>query len=204
MSNLSYYWGKLLQKIQVATMRGCEVDSTAKVLQRSNLIDVTVGRYSYLGVANSLNNVKIGSFCSIASYCAIGGGNHPLNYVSSSPVFLQGKNVFGVNLGVLPFSEAAPVTIGNDVWIGEASFICPGVTIGDGAVVGAHSVVTHDIRPYSVAVGAPAKEVRRRFQDDVIEGLLALRWWDWDDERLRMSAPLFDNPKELLKREGLL
>lgn len=204
MPKIGYFWGKFLQKMQVPTMRGCKIDPTARVLQRSNLIDVTMGRYSYMGAANSLNNVTIGSFCSIASYCAIGGGDHPLDYASSSPVFLKGKNVFDLNLGELPFDESKPVTIGNDVWIGEACFISAGVTIGDGAVVGAHSIVTRDVEPYSIVAGAPAREIRKRFPDDVVEGLLALEWWDWDDERLRASSSLFAEPRTLLEREGLL
>lgn len=204
MTKFGYFWGKLLQKAQVPTLRGCSIDPTARVLQRSNLIDVTMGRYSYMGAANSLNNVTIGSFCSIASYCAIGGGDHPLGNVSSSPVFLAGRNVFGTNLGELSFDESRPVTIGNDVWIGEACFVNAGVTIGDGAVIGAHSVVTRDVEPYSIVAGAPAREIRKRFSDDVVEGLLALRWWDWDDDRLRSSAGLFADPRALLEKEGLL
>ena len=204
MPKIGYFWGKLLQKMQVPTMRGCRIDPTARVLQRSNLIDVTMGRYSYMGAANSLNNVTIGSFCSIASYCAIGGGDHPLDYASSSPVFLKGKNVFGLNLGELPFDESKPVMIGNDVWIGEACFISAGVTIGDGAVVGAHSIVTRDVEPYSIVAGSPAREIRKRFPDDVVEGLLALEWWDWDDERLKSHSKLFDDPRDLLENEGVL
>lgn len=73
MRSISYYFGKLLQKIQVPTLRDCDIDPTAKICQRSNLINVSMGRYSYMGAANSMNNVKIGNFCSIASYCAIGG-----------------------------------------------------------------------------------------------------------------------------------
>lgn len=204
MPSPGYLWGKLLQKMQVPTMRGCNIDSTAKVQQRSNLINVTMGRYSYMGAANSLSNVSIGSFCSIASYCAIGGGDHPLNYVSSSPVFLSGRNALGANLGNLPFDESSRVTIGNDVWIGEACFISAGVTIGDGAVIGAHSVVTHDVEPYSIVAGAPAREIRKRFPEEIIEGLLALKWWNWGDGQLRASSELFVDPKALLKREGLL
>src|SRR6202035_4147784 len=74
------------------------------------------------------------------------------------------------------------VKIGNDAYIGRGAMVLSGVTIGDGAVVGARAVVTRDVRPYAVVVGNPAREVRRRFSDEVVEALLRIRWWDWPDE----------------------
>lgn len=199
MSGIKYYFGKLIQKIQVPTLRNCTIDSTAKVCQRSNLIDVKMGRYSYMGASNSLSNVDIGSFCSIASYCAIGGGSHPTGFVSSSPLFLEGGNIFNKNFSELPFAESEKVTIGNDVWIGEGCFINAGVTIGDGAIVGAHSVVTKDVPSYAVVAGAPVRLIRFRFDEAIIEELLKLQWWDWPDEMLYRFAPFFADPDQLLR-----
>ena len=199
MQPVAYYLGKLLQKIQVPTLRDCDIDATAKICQRSNLINVTMGRYSYMGAANSLNNVRIGNFCSIASYCAIGGGAHPLSFVSSSPVFLDGDNIFGKNFAHLAFEESRPVNIGNDVWIGEGCFINGGITIGDGAVIGAHSVVTKDVAPFAVVAGAPAKLLRYRFTDEVIDGLRRSRWWDWSEEELNEASALFGSPDRFLE-----
>lgn len=198
MGRIRYYLGKFFQKIQFPTLRNCEIDSTAIVCQRSNLIDVKMGRYSYMGAANSLSNVEIGSFCSIASYCAIGGGSHPTGFVSSSPVFLKGKNIFGIHFADLPFNDSKKVRIGNDVWIGEGCFVNDGITIGDGAVVGAHSVVTKDVPPYSIVVGAPARIVRYRFDEDTIEKLMELEWWAWSDDRISHYGELFDSPESLL------
>lgn len=198
MQLLRYVLGKFFQKIQFATLRNCSIDKTAKVCQRSNLINVSMGRYSYMGAANSLNNVQIGSFCSIASNCAIGGGDHPTSYVSTSPIFLNGNNVFNKHYARFPFVEDSPVIIGNDVWIGEGCFICGGVTIGDGAVVGAHSVVTKDVEPYSIVAGAPARLLRYRFDKKTIEKLIDSQWWSMPDSELERVSMFFHNPDEFL------
>lgn len=79
--------------------------------------------------------------------------------------------------------------IGNDVWIGYEAVILSGVTIGDGAIVGARAVVTKDVPPYTIVGGVPARSIRRRFDEETIKKLEALRWWDWDEERIKRSIP---------------
>ena len=182
--NPGYFVNKLLKYIYPAALRNCLVDKTARVGAGSNCINVQIGRYSYMGEHNSVAYAKIGAFCSIASYCAIGGGSHPLQTVTTSPVLCTGK--FGGKTG---FSEVKhrEVVIGHDVWIGEAVFICEGIKIGTGAVIGAHSVVTRDVPPYAVAAGAPARLLRYRFDEDTIEKLLASKWWEWPDEKLKKA-----------------
>ena len=81
------------------------------------------------------------------------------------------------------------IVIGNDVWIGYEAVILPGVTIGDGAVIGTRAVVTKDVPPYTIVGGVPAKPIRKRFDDAVIERLEALRWWDWEEEKIRRAIP---------------
>ena len=81
------------------------------------------------------------------------------------------------------------MSIGNDVWIGHGAVILPGVTVGDGAVVGANAVVTKDVSPYAIVGGAPARVIRMRFADDVVERLMRLAWWDWPLERLFEAVP---------------
>jgi virginiamycin A acetyltransferase len=85
-----------------------------------------------------------------------------------------------------------PVSIGSGVWIGDAAIVLPGVTVGDGAVIGAGSVVTRDVDPFAIVVGSPARELRKRFDDAVIEELLALAWWDWTDEKIAAEQAFFD------------
>lgn len=182
--NPGYFINKCLRLINRPALRDCDIDKSAKVGTGSNCIGVKMGRYSYMGKNNSVANTKIGSFCSIASYCAIGGGAHPLGMVSTSPVFYRGKNIFHHNFSTLEAEINKPVTIGNDVWIGEGVFINDGIVIGDGAIIGAHSVITKDVPAYAVVAGTPAKVIRYRFSDDQIQKLLELKWWEWSEERL--------------------
>lgn len=199
--NPGFFINKLLRLINRPALRNCTIDKTAKVGTGSNCIGVKIGRYSYMGKNNSAANTTIGSFCSIASYCAIGGGAHPLDMVSTSPVFYAGKNVFNQNFGEIRAEINKPVTIGNDVWIGEVVFINDGITIGDGAIIGAHSVVTHDVPAYAVVAGAPAKVIRYRFSDEEIERLQKLKWWDWPEEKLREYGDRFVSVEQLLGEE---
>lgn len=183
--NMGFFVNKLFRLMNRPALRNCEIDKTAKIGTGSNCINVKMGRYSYMGKNNSVTNTEIGSFCSIASYCAIGGGAHDLTVVSTSPVFHSGKNVFKKNFGNKESKLNMPVVIGNDVWIGEAVFISDGVTVGDGAVIGAHSVVTHDIPAYAIVVGAPARVIRYRFSDEEIATLKDMKWWNWTEEKIK-------------------
>ena len=81
------------------------------------------------------------------------------------------------------------IVIGNDVWIGYEAVILSGVTIGDGAIIGARAVVTKDVAPYSIVGGVPAKEIRKRYDPQTIERLIQLKWWDWPEENIRQALP---------------
>lgn len=91
------------------------------------------------------------------------------------------------------------VSIGNDVWIGFGCYIKAGVSIGSGAIIGAHSVVTHDIEPYTIVAGIPARLIRKRFSDDIISKLEKMQWWDWNDDQLKTFGADFSNPHDLIK-----
>ena len=192
--NPGYIISKIIRYINRPALRNCNIDKTSKIGTGSNCIGVTMGRYSYMGKNNSVTNAEIGSFCSIASYCAIGGGAHDLTAVSTSPVFQEGRNVFGVNLGHLKSELNNKVVIGNDVWIGENVFINDGITIGNGAVIGAHSVVTHDVPDYAIVAGVPAKVIRYRFAQETVEKLTKDAWWNKSEQVLRESS--FENADE--------
>ena len=194
--NPGYIVAKLIKIINRPALRSCSIAKTAFVGSGSNCIGVSMGKYSYMGNFNAVNTTKIGSYCSVASYCAIGGNGHEMSMVSSSPVFLRGRNALRKNFS--SFESTTKTTfIGNDVWIGEGVFIKAGVTIGDGAVIGAHSVVTKDVAPYSIVAGAPARHIRFRFDEVCVHKLLALRWWDWSDEKVNQYAQYFDDPAHL-------
>ncbi len=195
--NPGYFIAKLLKFLNRPALRNCSIDRTAAVGSGSNCIDVSMGKYSYMGNHNAVNTTQIGAYCSIASFCAIGGGGHEAGMVSSSPVFLDGRNALGKNFSRFT-STTKKVIIGNDVWIGEGVYIKEGVKIGDGAIIGAHSVVTKDVGPYSVVAGTPARHIRHRFDDDIIEKLEVIKWWDWPDEKVAQYAQNFNEPAQLI------
>lgn len=196
--NIKYILARLFTRQPVA-VRGSAIDKKAAVGNGAVIVNSTVGRYSYI-YGSSLAEAEVGAFCSIAAGCSIGGGKHPVDWVSSSPVFYNKGNVLHKNFANIPFEEYAKTTIGNDVWIGAKCLIKGGVTIGDGAIIGMGSVVTHDVPPYEIWAGNPARCIRKRFDDETVEKLLALKWWNWDEEKLHKYGDLFQNPEELLKK----
>lgn len=197
--NIGFLLSKACRYLNRPALRDCEVSRHAKVGTGSNCINVKMGDYSYCGKNCSLLETEIGSFCSIASYCAIGGAAHPMTNVSTSPVFFAGRNVFRERLGNLPVTKAKPVVIGSDVWIGEAAFIKEGIKIGHGAVIGAHSVVTEDVPPYAIVAGVPAKIIRYRFAEEQIAQLLASKWWVLPASELKELSCFMNDVKLFLK-----
>jgi acetyltransferase-like isoleucine patch superfamily enzyme len=195
-----YLYSKLVTRLQYPSIRDSKIDKTSKIGSRSNVVRLTMGKYSYMGNNNSIMDTNIGSFCSIASYCAIGGGSHPLDWVSTSPVFYFQHSAMEGHFSSNHFNSGVTVNIGNDVWVGENCFINSGISIGNGAVIGAHSVVTKDIPDYAIAVGSPAIVIKYRFESQVIEELLRIKWWNFDDEKLKEYGDLFNNPIKFIEQ----
>lgn len=183
-------------------LRKCVIDKTARVCSKSELTKVELGRYSYIGYDCFMVNVSIGKFCSIANRCCIGGAAHPLDRVSSSPVFHAGKNIMGKNFATFPIIQTPQIVIENDVWLGMGVYVKAGVTIHNGAVIGTGSVVTHDVPPYEIWAGNPARFIRKRFNDEIIKGLLDSEWWNYSDEDLKTRAVDFDDPSKFLINRG--
>lgn len=198
--NIKFLIAKAISKIQISAVKNCEIHSTAKVYEKCDLNNVSVGKYSYLAKNVHITDAQIGAFCSVAGGCSIGGGIHPISMVSTSPVFLKGKSAVGKKkFADFSYSPSERVIIGNDVWIGQSVYIKAGIKIGDGAVIGAHAVVTHNVEPYSVVAGVPAKELYKRFDEETCNKLLKIRWWDWPDEKLEKYGSFFDSPETLIK-----
>jgi len=159
------------------------------------LIDTTVGRYSGVARETYLNAVSIGSFASIGPRTLLGTGEHPVDLVSTAPVFYSTRRQCGTSFALTDHvAERKRITLGHDVWLGAQVFVRDGVTIGDGAVVAAGAVVTADVPPYAIIGGLPAKVIRFRFPEEVIARLLRLQWWHWEEPRLRALQPWFVQP----------
>jgi acetyltransferase-like isoleucine patch superfamily enzyme len=159
-----------------------------------------IGKYTYINDYCLIDrNVKsIGNFCSIAYHARIGLGSHPTDWVTTHPFPYQEKYKFRANSVNFGDEQNWETVIGNDVWIGANATILAGVKVGDGAIIGAHSLVTKDVKPYSVVVGSPARHVKYRFEEDVISRLQDSKWWNWSDDELRKKVNLFDSPEKLL------
>jgi len=175
-----------------------------------------IGAFSYLGGSGRsiFRNVSsIGRFCSIAPEVHIGAIEHPTDFLSAHKIF-QGRwhvnhppvadfintNPFlkkSQEIYHLRYSDEASLTrVGNDVWIGEGTFIRRGITIGDGAIIAARSVVTHDVPAYCIVGGVPARVIRPRFDEDIIERLLQSKWWEYGFSAIKTAD--FTNPKSAL------
>ena len=128
----------------------------------------------------------IGKFCAIASGTKfiMGPANHRISSVTTYPFNIMGGGWerFAPALEELPLK--GDTVVGNDVWIGQNVTVMPGVHIGDGAIIAANSVVTKDVPAYCVAGGNPCRVIRPRFDEELTEYLLALRWWDWEPEKI--------------------
>ena len=138
------------------------------------------------------DRLKIGKFCSIAcgAKFLFTSANHALGSLSTYPfpIFFEEWDLDAKDIRQA-WDKRGDIVIGNDVWIGFEAVILSGVTVGDGAIIGTRAVVTKDVPPYTIVGGAPARPIRRRFEDAVIEKLEALRWWDWDEEAIRRAIP---------------
>lgn len=134
----------------------------------------------------------IGDKLIIGKFCAIGkgiefimnGANHRMNSASTYPFNIMGHGWEKVTPSLTDLPLKGDTIVGNDVWIGQNVTVLPGVRIGDGAIVGANSVVSKDVPPYTIVAGNPVKQIRKRFDDDTIDFLLQLKWWDWPAEKI--------------------
>ena len=145
--------------------------------------------YDFIG-----DKLIIGKFCQIAAGVefVMNGANHQMNAVSTFPFYtLEGWNMKPPAASDLPYK--GDTVIGNDVWIGQNAVILPGVHIGDGAIIGANSVVGSDVEPYTVVVGNPAEPIRYRFDEELTSLLLKFKWWDKPVEEINELIPVLTN-----------
>lgn len=157
-----------------------------------------IHHYDFIG-----DKLIIGKFCQIASGVTfvMNGANHQMNAVSTYPFYIMGWKQQPPSANDLPLK--GDTVIGNDVWIGQNSTILPGVHIGDGAIIGLGSVVGCDVEPYTIVAGNPARAIRKRFDNDMIEILLRLKWWDRPTDEIERLIPLLCNSNIEFVRQKL-
>ncbi|MEG1431417.1 MULTISPECIES: CatB-related O-acetyltransferase [Eubacterium] len=188
------------------------MDDSTDVVYLKNVVDdpeIQVGEHTYYHdffkdprdfVKNNIlyhfpgfgDKIVIGKYCSIACgtkfICPL--ANHSFTSLANYPFPIIPEHWELGEESMTKVSEwKGPTIVGNDVWFGFESVIMPGVTIGDGAVIGTRSVVTHDVPPYTVVAGSPARIIRKRFDDATINQLMALKWWDLPDEQVKEIIP---------------
>ncbi len=141
----------------------------------------TLGKRNYLG-----GDISIGKYCQLGSDVSLHSTNHPINYLST----YINKNLFNGELNKLKETNKK-INIGNDVWVGHGVIILGGVSIGNGAILAAGSVVTKSVEPYTIVAGVPAKPIENRFSSNVIKEIEDLKWWDLSEDELKKVKPLF-------------
>ena len=136
------------------------------------------------------DKLKIGKFCSVAcgAKFLFTSANHTMKSLSTYPfpIFFEEWGLDGKDISNA-WDNRGDIVIGNDVWIGYEAVILSGVTIGDGAIIGTRAVVTKDVPPYTIVGGVPAKPIRKRFDEQTIEKLEKIGWWNWSEEQIRQN-----------------
>ncbi len=197
--------------------KDCDVSKNIKVefenpiyLEEVKIMHHTkIGQFSYMGKGALIGTMKeMGRYCSIAPGVKIGLGNHPIDYLSTHPLFFNSASMFDFylkkNLMIGTHRTHAVIAnepiIGHDVWIGSDSIISRGVEIGHGAIIGANSFVNQNVPPYAIFAGNPAKLIKYRFSEEIIMQLLELQWWNLEID-LKNYKPYHDVEKiiEILK-----
>lgn len=173
-----------------STLVRVSLDKFVSVNRRSYINDSSIGAFTYTGINTIINYAKIGRFCSIGRNVDIGGFDHDYHKVTTLPEFRFNQMLNGGGKMQEHESHTEYCTIGNDVWIAAGAQILHNVKIGDGAVVGGGAVVTHDVPPYAIVVGVPAKIIGYRCEKQMIDRLLEIKWWDWPEETIRNHQSL--------------
>ncbi|MBK0382074.1 hypothetical protein I5M32_03800 [Pedobacter sp. SD-b] len=192
--------------VQYSNLRG-EIKVGRNALIHDTVIygNVSIGRNTSIsGSATEIHSfihpITIGKFCSIARGTTIQEVNHQSKTMTSYYIH---KHIFKKDL-YKDMASKGPITIGHDVWIGAANNILTGVTIGNGAIIAANSVVNTDVPDYAIFGGTPAKLISYRFDDAIIKVLQTIKWWDWDEERIKRNYHLFDGDLTIEKLKNIL
>ncbi len=189
-----YYFLNTIEKKEKVTLSGFSRGLSNVVFEGKNSVPdgcnfsgkIKIGYATTLGYRNLLSgSIAIGKYCQLGVDVALHATNHPISYMTT----YINQNLFQGELKHL--KEENNIIIGHDVWIGHGVIVVGNVTIGNGAILAAGSVITKDVAPYSIVAGIPAKEVRKRFSDTIIQEIETLQWWDKSEQELEKIKPLF-------------
>jgi acetyltransferase-like isoleucine patch superfamily enzyme len=197
---LIYMLSKLLKKSRLSSVSGSTVHPSSKLESGTSFFASHIDKHSFCGYDCDIHSADIGRFVSIANGVVIGGGRHPMEWVGMSPVFYRGRDSVTAKFSEHERAPIRRVRIGHDVWIGHSAIVLPGVEVGHGSVVGAGAVVTKSVPPYAIVAGNPARLIRHRFSEQVVQRLLDSEWWNLDEERLRSLGPLVTDVEAFLNQ----
>lgn len=185
-------------------IKDCYFGEWTEVGANSWLVETTLDDYSYTAGDNQIIYTQIGKFSNIASHVRINPGNHPMERVTLHHITYRRK-LYGFGEDDADFFDwrrSHQCAIGHDTWLGHNVIVMPGVKVGTGAVVGSGAVVTKDVAPYTIAVGVPAKPIRKRFSDRIIEKLFEIAWWDWNHETLKERLDDLNRVEQFIEKYG--
>lgn len=178
---------------RTASVRDTVFGTYCEVGARTKVAECSFGDFSYVVNDSDIIYTDIGKFCSIAAHTRINPGNHPIERAAMNH-FTYRSSAYGLGDDDPAFFEwrrQSRCRLGHDVWIGHGAVVLPGVSIGNGGVVGAGAIVTKDVPPFAIAVGNPARVLRYRFPPELVATLQSIGWWDWPHDRLKAAMADF-------------
>ena len=177
-----------------AAVRQSTLGAYVEIGEGTQILETVMGDYSYTARYADIAYSFLGKFVNVAAFSRINPGEHPYHRASLHH-FMHRSSYFWPDeqdeAAIFDWRRSRPVRIGHDTWIGHAAVIMKGVTIGNGAIIAANSVVTKDVPPYAVVGGTPAQLIKWRHPEDVAQRLQAMAWWDWDHLTLKLALPDF-------------
>jgi acetyltransferase-like isoleucine patch superfamily enzyme len=196
------YWGKHLRIGYLSIISNCSFGNYNIIGTHCLVANTTLGDFSYINSHSYVLWATIGKYCSIGPNVKIAPGKHPSTvFVSTHPATFNNQSNFVKSFTKEPkFKNYQQVTIGNDIWIGANSIIIDGVTIADGAIIAANSVVVKDVGAYEIVGGNPAKFIKKRFSEDQIKYLGDFEWWNKDEAWLEDNISKFWNIEEFTEQ----